>query len=164
LPDKKISLLLAQFFTLLAFFLMTLGSLIYFGFEAVNMLNQLTSRPPSITFERGAYYLLGIGIASGALLFIILLEVWTKVPPSAKATKIFTITAISSIALSLVLPIIAGTIIESYLLDNEYTICDVPSSAWPIYKDVIYTDNPETCSALILKREETIQGYRDSWK
>jgi len=72
----------------------------------------------------GTYYLSGIGVSSGALLFIMVLEAWIKTPPTAKVTKIFTRTAIGGIVLAILLPIVAGSFIESYLLDNEYKICE----------------------------------------
>ncbi|VAW97385.1 hypothetical protein MNBD_GAMMA23-2108 [hydrothermal vent metagenome] len=103
----------------------------------------------TVVFTRGAYYMLGTGISSGALLLMMTIEVYTKKPPSDKMTKVLVRTAISGLVLAFLLPVIAENLTENYLLKKGYGYCDVPSSSWPIYKDVNYTLDAETCSTII---------------
>lgn len=93
--------------------------------------------------------MLGTGISSGALLLMMTIEVYTKKPPSDKMTKVLVRTAISGLVLAFLLPVIAENLTESYLLKKGYGYCDVPSSSWAIYKDVNYTLDAESCSAII---------------
>ncbi len=131
------------------FSLMSVGAFIYFWFSIVSTFKDARLSSSLVVFERGAYYLPGVGIALMALVIIGLYENYTKKPPSDKVTKIFTRTAIGGLLFTFLLPPIAEYLTENHLLKKGYQHCDVPTSSWPVYKDVIYTTDTKTCLKLI---------------
>ncbi len=143
--SNPISLFLTRALTLFTFTVMTLSALIYFSFTLLSMIEQFQKISLSIVFVRGAYYMLGVGVSSGALLFIMVIELCAKKSSSDKIIKILVRIVISGLVLAILLPPIAEYLTENYLFKKGYKQCEVPSYSWAIYKDIIYTIDKKTC-------------------
>lgn len=127
------------------FFAMAFGALFFFGYSFVEMLESIKELSDKIIFERGIYYLPGVGLVLLALSAVGLYEMITKKIPSDRITKVFTRFSIFSVVIIFLLPLMAENVTEKILFNEGYQLCDAPSSSWPIYKDVYYTVDKQTC-------------------
>lgn len=149
MEDNQQSSVLVQYIGRILIATITLGAPVWFFLTLFDMVHNISINSPTVVFERGAYYGLGAGIAMGALAGMMMLETWLRKTPSDRTIKIFTRIAIGGLALMFLLPFSAEYTTENHLLKKGYQYCDVPSSSWPIYKDVIYTIDEKTCLKLL---------------
>lgn len=145
--NQKPSLLL-QYIGIFVFILMSLGAFFGFGYFSIDTVEQIVSHSPSISFDKGAFYLLGVGIGLGALVMGMIIEVWKKKPPSDKITQRVVRTAVWGVATMFILPQVAQYAIEDYLEARNYGVCQEASHQWLHARTIVYTDNPETCLQL----------------
>ena len=153
MDDNKKSTLLLQYGAILGFISMSLGALIWFGIDAIFIIRQLISMPLSISFDKGAFYMLGIGIGLGALVIYMILEVWKKKPPSDRLTRRIVKTALFGVAIMFLLPQVAHYSIAHYLEKRGYEICHKVSYQWLHYQNIVFTNDQKTCSEVANKKK-----------
>lgn len=78
MPISKQSSLLVKIGGFIWFILMSVGAFVYFWFSIVSTFKAASLASSLVVFERGAYYLLGVGIVLMALVIIGLYENYTK--------------------------------------------------------------------------------------
>jgi len=145
---EKNSTSLIQHIGVVWFALMAIGALAWFLLIAIETSKQLIATPESISFEKGVFYLLGVGISLGALLAFMLIEVIKKKPPTDHVSKKIGRVALLGVVLMLLLPHAVQYGIENYLEPKGYGICDSASYQWLHHRIIVYTNNAETCIQL----------------
>ena len=149
--NEKPSLLL-QYVGILWFMSMSIGALIWFGVNAVFTVRQLATNQASISFDKGAFYMLGIGIALGALVIAMILEVWKKKPTSDNLSRKLTRTALLGIAITFLLPQVVHYPLAHYLQQRGYQVCREASYQWLLYRKIVFMNDQEKCLELANKK------------
>ena len=72
-------------------------------------------------------------------------ELYKGKPPPKKIEKLLVNIALGGLLLAIILPFIVEHYTNNLLINKGYELCDVPSSSWPMYKDVYYTVDKQTC-------------------
>jgi len=156
MEDNQKPSLLRQYIGILVFILMSIGAFYGFGYFAIDTVEQLISHSSSISFDKGAFYLLGVGIGLGALVIGMIIEVWKKQPPSDRVAKRVMRTAILGLAIMFLFPQLVHYAIADYLAARDYGICQEASHQWLQARTIVYTDNPETCLQLANEKNNKV--------
>jgi len=139
-----------QYSVIVFFLVFTIGSLISFGYSAFFLAQDLMKESESISFNKGAFYILGVGLASGLLTYALVLEV-AKGSVSERFNKRATRIGLAALALIFVLPQLAHYAISGYANNIGYGVCSGASYQWLHARRIVYADSPETCSDIIEK-------------
>lgn len=131
---------------------LTLASLYLFATEVISTTGQLLSQPESISFNKGAYYLLGVGLGVGALTIGTVTSFWFGKTLSQKTVKLLMKVAVGCIALMLIVPQFVHYEINRYLVNVGYDVCEPASHQWLHSRTIVYVKNAKVCTELGLKR------------
>ena len=148
--------ILFKYSFLVFFVFMTFGALFWFSFCTIGLIKQIYSQNPSIIFDKGSFYLLGVSVALGSLLYNMVYEGLMKKELTAIIAKRITRAALAGIGLMIILPQIIHYAVEDYMENNGYMICAQASSSWLMYKHIAYVSNAETCIDLIFEKEKKL--------
>jgi len=102
-----------------------------------------------ILFDKGALYMLGVGIGLAVLTYAVLHEVILKRPLTDKFSKIMNIGALTSIIVMIIFPQVIHYPVEQLLEKRGYKICNQASYQWFLYRRIVYTSSPEICENTI---------------
>ena len=130
------------------FISLTLMLLYLFTAEAVSTTSQLLNQPESISFNKGAYYMLGAGLGAGALTIGIVASFWLGKMLSQKTVGILMKIAIGSIGLMFVLPHLVHYGVDRYLSNAGYEVCESASHQWLHSRTIVYVKSAEICAGL----------------
>ena len=134
-----------------AFALLSAISLTWFVASAVRVWNQTNSAATYITFERGALYLFGVGLALAVLTYGITYQGVLRRPLTKTATKLFNVLLMGSLLLTFAVPPVGEYVVSETLEARGYRVCDLKSRQWPIFRDVVYVASLEVCDNLRAK-------------
>lgn len=144
--DKpKKSSFLIQVPTVLLFILIALSALIIFGYFTYVLMSGIFTGSDLIIFNKGAMYMLGVGLTSGLLSFFMLYEIFNK-EVSASLNKKSTRPALIFVCSKFVIPQLAGFAVNEYIKSIEYVYCAEESSHWLQNQNLIYANNELTCT------------------
>lgn len=145
MEDRDKASLPVRIITPFVLILMATGSIVWFFANAYDTSTQLVSNAVIITFNKGIFYMLGVGMGLATLAFVLVQEYWLDKPLNTKLTKICTKLAITSVAVMLALPQLAHFVTNSHLTNKEYTVCESASHQWLLARRIVYTRNMDTC-------------------
>ncbi|MAZ86038.1 MAG: hypothetical protein CL693_00120 [Cellvibrionaceae bacterium] len=136
---------LDRFGTPLFLFLLGAGALVWFIYRVFTLFSNGSS--PVITFDKGSYYMLGVGVGLLALSYMIIREYWLRRPLSNKRSTFFSRVAISGVILAFLFPHVAHFAADRYLEEHGYSICEEGSHQWLFFRDIVYVQSSIECSA-----------------
>ncbi len=128
---------------------MTFGAFIWFGFNTIDLFKQISSHNPGIIFDKGSFYLPGVSVVLGSLLYNMIYEGMLKRELTPTIAKRITYSAFAGIGLIIILPQVAHYTVQDRLESNGYNVCEQASSQWLMYRKIAYTTNTETCMDMV---------------
>ncbi len=131
--------------TAILFILITLSALIIFCYFTYILIAGIFTGSDIIIFNKGAMYMLGVGLTSGLLSFFMLYEIFNK-EISASLNKKSTRPALIFICSIFVIPQLAGFAVNGYVESIKYVYCSEKSSHWLQNQNLIYANNKLTCA------------------
>lgn len=134
-------------------FLLSLGAgaIIWFVYRVFSLFSNGSS--PVVTFDKGSYYMLGIGVGLLALSYMIIREFWLRRPLTDEQTSLFSRIAISGVILAFLFPHIAHFSADKYLKKHGYTVCEEASHQWLFFRDVVYVQSFIECNASLKNKD-----------
>jgi len=135
----------AKYVTVIVFALFAICSLLAFGYYAFDVTISLILKKEIIEFNKGAMYMLGVGLGSGLLVIFMIHELTGKKISNSynkKATKF----ALISIGMIFVFPQLADYIVSSKVEKMDYVFCEEKSYRWLHAQNKVYGVNAGTCS------------------
>ncbi|MFK5915405.1 MAG: hypothetical protein QM484_13620 [Woeseiaceae bacterium] len=136
-PEKtsKLTIIL----TAISFAMIGLAALYFAIVKTSSLILDATYLPESIDFNKGALYLWGV---SFVLLFFVAGIIYTnffKGNISNKLNKRLTQLVIFLLIFTFTLPQVVNHIVDSYLQEQGYTICESKSKQWLHVKTIVYS-------------------------
>lgn len=126
------------------------GAIVWFIFRVFSLFSNGSS--PIVAFDKGSYYMLGVGVGLLALAYMIIREFWLRRPLTNKQSTFFSRIAISGVILALVFPHIAHFAVETYFEEHGYIVCEEASHQWLFIRDIVYVQSTVECSAELNKK------------
>ena len=136
-----------------AFLAMTIGALAWFVFGAIDTAHQLLTDAEVVSFNKGVFYMLGVGIGLAVLSFVLVYEYWLGKPLTNTMTTVCTRIGIGSVAVIFLLPQIVHSQVENYVKDKGYEICPGASHQWLHSRTIVYVSNMGLCFELTQKNK-----------
>ena len=127
------------------FFFGGISATVWFFCRAIFLLQNLSA--PMVLFDKGSYYMLGVGIGLLSLGFVTAIEFWCGKPITSRQNIIFSRLAISGVILLFVVPHVAHFAADKYLNRHGYTVCEEASHQWLFVRDIVYVLPSVECSA-----------------
>lgn len=127
---------------------------IFFGFGAASALFWFASRSrhlatqlnePVIAFDKGSFYLLGIGLALAILCLVVTQEYWFGKGLSKRLNRILTKLTILSLAIMLLTPHAVHLGLARKLESRSYTLCEDASHRWLFAVTLVYASPTASC-------------------
>lgn len=125
-------------------FLSGIFAVLWFAYRVIFLLQNISE--PVILFDKGSYYMLGVGVALLSLSFVAIIEFWGGKPITSKQNIIFSRLAISGVALLFVVPHVAHFAVDKYLERSGYSVCEEASHQWLFVRDIVYVQASVVCS------------------
>lgn len=98
-------------------------------------------------FDKGSFYLLGVGAGMFILAFTTVQEAWFDKPLSDQQASLLTKGALLSIVLLFSLPHVIHYFADVNLKSQGYTVCEEASHQWRFVRDIVYIKDSVECSA-----------------
>lgn len=146
-PNRPSALL--RYGGLLLFASLSLAALAWFGWSIIQIITQIRSNTAVILFDKGAVYMLGVGMGLLVLTYGILHEVILGLALTKRVTKRINISALISIIVLFIVPHLVHYLVEHALNERDYIICDQASYQWLLYRRIVYVSNFEDCANII---------------
>lgn len=121
------------------------SAILWFVYRLIFLSKSLSE--PIILFDKGSYYMLGVGVGLLSLAFVTIKEFWIGNPITERQNRIFTRLAISGVALLFIIPHVAHFVIDKYLDGHGYMVCEEASHQWLFIRDIVYVQPSIECSA-----------------
>ncbi len=132
--------------SLLLFSIFSLGSLAWFLIELYSLFSQISNHQAYISFNKGSMYLLGVGLGSLILTWLMLYGSVFKKTLTERLNRFYTRLVLSSILLLFIFPQLVHYPLESYLQSEEYKECHELSHRWLHAQTIIYSKSSFSCS------------------
>lgn len=132
---------------------MAIGALAYFLFAAVSLFSEFLSTPDYISFDKGAFYLLGGSVGLAALIFAGIYESCLGRSLGKKLATQITRVAIVGIIIMLALPQVVHYFADNFLHNKGYEVCHEVSRRWLHSRTIVYVRNEGLCEELIEKEK-----------
>ncbi len=129
----------------LIFIISAASALFWFGYRFFDLINQLDLTAGVLTFDKGAFYMLGVGLGLATLSFVLVYELWYGSHLTKRLTRICTRLAFVSILLLLVFPQAIHFLTDSYLENKGFFICEQASSQWLFVAEIVYVNGEHDC-------------------
>ena len=128
-------------------FLLVLGAsaMVWFIYRVFLLFSNGLS--PIVIFDKGSYYMLGVGVGLLALAYMIIREFWLARPLTNRQSSFFSRLAILGVILTIVLPQLAHFAVDKYFTQHGYTVCKEASHQWLFVRDIVYVASSVECSA-----------------
>ncbi len=123
---------------------------VWFFYRVIFLLQNISA--PIIFFDKGSYYMLGVGVSLLSLGFVAIVEFWGGKPITSKQNIIFSRLAISGVVFLFVIPHIAHFTVDKYLKKHNYTVCEEASHQWLFVRNIIYIQPSIECSVDLKKK------------
>ena len=124
-----------------------LSASLWFFYRAIFFIDNISS--PLVLFDKGSYYMLGVGVGLLSLGFVTAIEFWGGKPITSKQNTIFSRLAISGVILLFVVPHLVHFAADKYLNKHGYTVCEEASHRWLFVRDIVYIAETIECSSSI---------------
>lgn len=98
-------------------------------------------------FDKGAFYLLGVGLGMLALAIVTVQEGWFGRNLSKAEASTLSRLAIVGVALIPILPNVVHYATDTILKDDGYTVCESASHQWRFVRDIVYIKPGVECSS-----------------
>ncbi|GHU46244.1 hypothetical protein AGMMS50289_19170 [Betaproteobacteria bacterium] len=98
-------------------------------------------------FDKGSFYMLGVGVGMLALAIGTVQEYWFGKPLSNKQAAYFTKMALMSLVLIFTVPHLIHYCADNYLLKRGYSVCEEASRQLRLVRDIAYIQPSIECSA-----------------
>lgn len=135
----------AKCVTVFVFALFSLCSLLAFIYFSYEVSKSLLLKEALIEFNKGAMYILGVGLGSG-LLVIFMIHELTGREISHSYNKKATRFAVMSLVLMFMFPVVADYIVSSKINRMGYVFCDTKSYQWLHVKNKVYGADVDMCN------------------
>ena len=119
-------------------------SALWFFYRVVFFFQNISA--PIIVFDKGSYYMLGVGVGLLSLGLVIAIEFWGGKPITDAQNSVFSKLAIFGVVLLFVFPHISHFAADKYLKKNGYMVCREASHQWLFVRDIVYIQPSITCS------------------
>lgn len=116
----------------------------WFFYRIVCLLEDLSS--PVILFDKGSYYMLGVGLGLLSLGIGLAKEFWGGNPLTAKQADIISKLGIAGVVLIFIIPHISHFSADYYLKNQGYSVCEEASHQWLFVRDIVYIQPTVECS------------------
>lgn len=130
----------------LVFIVGSIGALFWFGFSVFVLLENLNNE--IVSFDKGAFYMLGVGLGSATLSFVLIYEFWHGKPLTKRLNILCTKLAFFSIILLLLTPQAIHLLTGNYLENRGLTLCEQASSQWLFVSEIVYVDDDSGCDGI----------------
>jgi len=130
----------------LVFIVGGIGALFWFGFSLSTLIISINGE--LVKFDKGAFYMLGVGLGLATLSFVLVYELWFGKSLTEQLTKVCTRLAFASIALLLLVPQVAHVLTDNYLKNRDFIVCHKASRQWLFVSEVIYVNGNLRCDKL----------------
>lgn len=107
---------------------------------------------PIVLFDKGSYYMLGVGVGLLSLAFVVIKEFWGGEPITSKQSFVLSRLAVSGVILLFVVPHASHFAADKYLTKHDYTVCEAASHQWLFVRDIVYVQPFVECSADLKKK------------
>lgn len=121
-----------------------MSATIWFVYRVVFLLQNISE--PVVLFDKGSYYMLGVGVGLLSLAFVVLKEFWGGEPITSKQNIICSRLAVSGLVLLFVVPHVAHFVADKHLKKHGYSVCEEASHQWLFIRDIVYVQLPVECS------------------
>lgn len=135
------------------FIAMTAGALFWFLLASIDVVGQVLAKPESLSFDKGAFYLLGVGVALAVLSFVLVHEFWFGKTLSGWLSRTLTNIAVAAVIAMVALPHATHYAVDSYLADRGYTICEGASRQWLHSRTIVFVETGAVCQQLVKERQ-----------
>ena len=106
----------------------------------------------ALMFDKGAFYLLGVGLGMLALAIVTVQEGWFARNLSKSQAAGLSRLAIVGVALIPILPNLTHFAADTLLKKNGYVICESASHQWRFIRDIVYIKPDVECSSSLRAR------------
>jgi hypothetical protein len=127
-------------------------ALLWFGVNLYTITGELLSSSSIIVFDKGAFYLLGVGLGALTLAFVAGFEYWLDKPLTKRLNILCTKMALISVAVAILLPQVSHFSLHRHLVNNSYTVCREASHQWLTARTIVYLNSTENCHGVAEKR------------
>jgi hypothetical protein len=150
MDDREKPSLGVRIFAPLFFISSSLAALLWFFFRVVDVFFRPLSKIE--VFDKGSFYMLGVGIGLLILAIVTVQEGWLGKPLSKRQSDHLTKTAFIAIALIFTVPHLMHYSANKYLLGKGYTVCAEAEHQWLFIRDIVYIQPSVKCSADLKKK------------
>jgi len=133
----------------LPFIFCSVGALLWFVNKFLLLLTGYSSN--IVVIEKGAYYMLGVGLGLLALAYICIHEFWGGKPLTNKQSSVLTKIAIASVALTFLVPHLIHYIADDFFLGAKYSVCEAASHQWLFVRDIVYIRETIECTENVMQ-------------
>ncbi len=143
----------------LIFIISSTSALFWFGYRFFDLFNKLDSTAEVLKFDKGAFYMLGVGLGLAILSFVLVYEFWHGNSLTKKLTKTCTWLALFSVLLLLFFPQAMHFWTDNYLEEKGFFICEQASSQWLFVTEIVYVSGEHDCDqATKVEMTKTLSG------
>lgn len=150
MDDREKPSLGVRIFAPLFFISGSLSALLWFFFRVFDIFFGSLSKIE--VFDKGSFYMLGVGIGILILAIVTVQEGWLGKPLSKRQSAHLTKAAFIAIAFIFTVPHIVHYSANKYLLEKGYAVCDEAAHQWLFVRDIVYIQPPVECSANLKKK------------
>jgi len=130
--------------TVVIFTLFSVGAIFAFGYYSFLLMLDLFNSEDIIAFNKGAMYMLGVGLSSGLLTYFMIYEI-IKREISESFNKRATLLSLIFMASIFIFPQIVDYGIRQYINHIGYIFCTDKSYRWLHAQNLVFATNEETC-------------------
>lgn len=123
---------------------------LWFFYRVIFLIQNISE--PSIVFDKGSYYMLGVGVGLLSLGFVTAIEFWGGKPITNKQNAVFSKLVMSGIVLLFVVPHATHFTVDKYLENHGYSVCEEASNQWLFVRDIVYIQPSIECSEGLKKK------------
>ena len=139
-----------RIFAPLLFILGSTAALLWFFYRLIALFSGAQS--DIIVFDKGSFYMLGVGIGMLILAIVTVQEGWLGRVLSKKQSTYLTRLAVISLAVLFVVPHFVHYLTDSYLSIRGYSVCEEASHQWLFVRDIVYVQESMECNENLKKK------------
>ena len=152
MSDAGLSTRFQQYASIFFFFVLAIGGLFFFGYNAFSLIRELVEESQVIFFNKGSVYFFGGALGLAVMTYwLVRNAVGSPMPESQN--HIISYILIGTLILMFVLPHIAHYMIDDYLENKGYQICEEASYQWMYYREIVFTASQEVCAETVAEAE-----------
>ena len=123
------------------------AALFWFGYNLYILLANLNAG--TVYFDKGAFYMLGVGMGMATLAFVLAYEFWYGKTLPTNITRLCSKLAYASILLLFITPHAMHFFTGSYLANRGLTVCEEASSQWLFVSEIFYISDERNCDKIL---------------